>query len=81
MKRSLSPTLPLPSPYLGVLGFLALGIRWLLLRLGLLKSLACLLQLFGDLVGRGEFLAFGFLSIFLGEKIVQICHGDETESG
>lgn len=63
-----------------MLGLLALGIRWLLLGLGLLKSLA-LFQLLGDLVGRGEFLALGLLPIFLGEKIVQVRHGDETESG
>lgn len=69
------------SAYLGVLGLLALGIRWLLLRLGLLEwLLARFFQLFRDLVGRGEFLAFGFLPIFLGEKIVQVCHGDERRS-
>lgn len=69
------------SLYLDVLGLLALGIRWLLLRLGLLDSLARFFQLLGDLVGRSEFLALGLLSVFLGEKIVQVRHGDATESG
>lgn len=79
--RPPSPSRPTSPPYLGVLGLLALGIRRLLLRLGLLHSLARLFQLLGDLVGRGEFLALGLLPIFLGEKIVQVRHGDETESG
>jgi len=74
-------TLSLSPPYLGVLGLLALGIHRLLLRFGLLESLARFFQLLGDLVGRGEFLALGLLSVFLGEKIVQVRHGDAMESG
>lgn len=64
-----------------MLGLLALGIRRLLLRLGLFDSLARFFQLLGDLVGRSEFLALGLLTVFLGEKIVQVRHGDATESG
>lgn len=71
----------LSSPYLDMLGLLALGIRRLLLRLGLFDSLARFFQLLGDLVGRSEFLALGLLTVFLGEKIVQVRHGDATESG
>lgn len=83
MRKKPSPSPPLSSSalYLGVLGLLALRIRWLLLRLGLLEPLARFFQLLGDFVGRGEFLALGLLPIFLSEKIVQVRHGDETESG
>lgn len=66
---------PLSLLYLRVLRFLALGIRWLLLQLGLFDTLARLFELLGDFVRRRELLALGLLAILLREKIVQIRHG------
>lgn len=77
-KRSLRHPSSVDVTHLGVLGLLALGIRRLLLRLGLLESLARLLQLLGDLVGRSELLALGLLAILFSEEVVQVRHGDAT---